>query len=122
MSPPSGTPPAPPQVRKVPRPEWSPVPFPGTRGVDGKVLLSRPELTVAMLRFGPDATIHEHDAEHLIEVVCLEGRGFTSIDGVNARIEAGESVVWPPRHQHRLWTEGSPMLTLMIEHNGPRRL
>lgn len=108
-------------VRSVPGPDWSPLAIPGCRNVDGKVLMGQEELTVAMLRFSADATIHEHEADHEIEVVCLEGGGFTSVDGIEALIREGETVHWPARHPHRLWTRGFPMVTLMIEHPGEYR-
>jgi quercetin dioxygenase-like cupin family protein len=101
--------------------EWSPLPLEGCRNVDAKVLVSQNELTVAMLRFSAAATIHEHEADHETEVVCLEGSGFTSIDGIAAPIKAGETVHWPRGHPHRLWTEDVPMLALMIEHPPPYR-
>ena len=108
-----------PEVRPVPRAEWSLLNAPGCRNVDGKVLVAETEVTVAMLRFSPDATIEEHEADHGTEVVCLEGNGFTSVDGLAAEIHTGESVHWPARRPHRLWTEGSLMVTLMVEHPRP---
>ena len=100
----------------MPRPEWSPLPYDGCRDVDGKTLLAQEGLFVAMLRFGKDATIHEHPADHDVDVVCLEGRGRTSVGEEQSDIEAGQRVRWPANEQHRLWTEGEEMLTLMIEH------
>jgi len=110
-----------PAVRAVPRAEWSPLPMPGARGVDAKVLVQEREVTVAMLRLGPDAAVPEHQADHETEVVCLEGNGFTSVDGLAAEIHAGESVNWPAGRRHALWTESSLMLALMVEHPRPYR-
>ncbi len=106
-------------VQPVPRPEWSPVPREGCRGVEGKVLLRRERLAVAMLRFAPEATIDEHAAAWEIDVVCLEGEGMTSVDGEAAPLRAGQRVRWPAHRQHRLWTEGQTMVTLMLEHLPP---
>lgn len=103
------------QIEDVPRPEWSPLPHPGCRGVDGKVLLRRDGLAIAMLRFGPRATIHEHAASHMIEVVCLEGNGWTSVGDERVMIAAGKKVRWPANRPHRLWTEDSTMVTLMVD-------
>ena len=50
-----------------------------------------------------------------IVALCLEGEGFTSVGGEEAPIQAGRQAHWPPNVPHRLWTEGSTMLTLMIE-------
>ena len=50
-------------VRPVQRPEWSPLPYEGCVGVDGRVLVREERFFVAMLRFGPHGTIHEHAGE-----------------------------------------------------------
>ncbi|HVD01060.1 MAG TPA: cupin domain-containing protein [Candidatus Dormibacteraeota bacterium] len=105
-----------PEVLPVPRGEWTPLNAPGCRNVEGRVFVAESELSVAMLRFGPDATINEHQADHETEVVCLEGSGFTSVAGREAEIRAGQRVNWPAQRPHRLWTAGSPMVTLMVEH------
>ncbi len=41
---------------------------------------------------------------------------MTSVDGKETTIRAGQRVHWPAHRRHRLWTEGSEMMTLMIEH------
>jgi quercetin dioxygenase-like cupin family protein len=105
-----------PEIRPVPRSAWSPLPYEGCLNVEGKVLLSLPHLSIAMLRFAPGGTIHEHSADIDIDVICLEGRGMTSLDGQSAPFQAGEQVRWPRGVQHRLWTTESNMTTLMVEH------
>jgi quercetin dioxygenase-like cupin family protein len=108
-----------PQVHDWPRPEWTPVPRPGVVGVAMRLLdYTEGVQLIAQLRFDPNATIDEHDAPYPIDVYCLEGSGFTSIDGVAEPISAGQSVHWPADTMHCVWTEGSRMLTLMHEHIG----
>lgn len=80
------------------------------------MLLSLEVVHLALLRFEPDATIDEHAADHPVDVICLEGEGMTSVDGVPASLTEGEGVFWPAGVSHRLWTEGSTMMTLMVEH------
>ena len=48
-----------PEIRPVPRPEWTPLAAPGTSNVEGKVLLVLDNLTVAVspLRFAPDGYV-----------------------------------------------------------------
>jgi quercetin dioxygenase-like cupin family protein len=101
----------------VPRPEWSPLPFDGCRNVQGKVLLRRPGLSLALLAFGPGGTIHEHPAAIEIDVVCLDGAGFTSVGDVAFPLRAGETIRWPAGRPHRLWTETTTMTTLMVEYH-----
>ena len=100
------------------RPEWTPLPFEGCVNVEAKGLGSFEGGSVAMLRFGRQATIHEHPAPFPIDVFCLEGEGMTSVGGESAAIKAGQRVRWPAGQPHRLWTEESEMVTLMLEHSG----
>ena len=102
-------------IRPVPRPEWSPLPYEGCVGVDGKVLVREDDFFIAMLRFGEHATIHEHPGPNDTIVVCLEGEGLTSVAGEVATLRAGEQARWPKDVTHRLWTERSTMVTLMVE-------
>lgn len=102
-------------VGPVPRPEWARVPDPDAHGVESKELLDQDDVFLALLRFAENATIHEHAAPHEITAICLEGRGFTSVGGESAPLRAGERVVWPMNAPHRLWTEDSTMVTLMVE-------
>ncbi len=108
-------------VQSIPRPSWTPLPYEGCYGVEGKALLSLDHLGIAMLRFGPNASIHEHPAEIEIDVICLEGEGMTSVGSEKAPLRAGERVRWPAGAPHRLWTEGHEMLTLMVEHSQSQR-
>jgi quercetin dioxygenase-like cupin family protein len=103
------------EPQQVPRPDWSPVPRPGCLDVDGRVLLVRDGLVVAMLRFAPQATIDEHAAGHEVDVICLEGEGFVSIEDRVNSFAAGQWLTWPADRVHRLWTADSGMVTLMIE-------
>jgi quercetin dioxygenase-like cupin family protein len=103
------------EPQSVPRPDWSPVPRPGCVNVDGRVLLARDGLLLAMLRFAPEATIDEHAASHEIDVICLEGEGFVSIEDRVNSFAAGQSITWPAGRIHRLWTADHGMITLMAE-------
>ena len=104
------------QAEWVKRPQWSPLPYDGCTGVEGKVFLELAHLALAMLRFQPHATIHEHAAPFDIDVVCIEGSGYTSVNGNAASLHAGQKIRWPADYAHRLWTESDTMITLMVEH------
>lgn len=97
------------------RPEWTPLPYEGCVNVEAKGLGHFEVGSLAMLRFGIQATIHEHPAPFPIEVYCLEGSGMTSVAGESAPLQAGQRVRWPAGEPHRLWTEDSEMITLMLE-------
>jgi quercetin dioxygenase-like cupin family protein len=103
------------EPQPVPRPDWSPLPQAGCVNVDGRVLLVRDGIGLSMLRFAPRGTIHEHAAPHDVDVICLEGEGFISVeDRVNA-FAAGQWMTWPAGRVHRLWTADRGMITLMVE-------
>ena len=98
----------------VKRSEWTPLPQDGCRNVEGKVLLDEPQVGVAVLRFGPDGTIHEHAGDTDCYVVCIEGSGHTSLADERAEIRAGEKTFWPAGVMHRLWTTDAEMITVMV--------
>jgi quercetin dioxygenase-like cupin family protein len=83
----------------------------------GKVLVRGDDFFIAMLRFEPDGTVHEHPGPTDTYVMCIEGEGWTSVAGECAQIRAGELVRWPKDVPHRLWTERTQMTTLMYERN-----
>jgi quercetin dioxygenase-like cupin family protein len=83
--------------------------------VDGKVLVDEPDFFIAMLRFEPGGTIHEHPGPSDTLVMCIEGSGWTSVAGERTQLHAGELVRWPRATPHRLWTERTGMTTLMYE-------
>lgn len=104
------------QIDTIPHKEWAPLEREGCVNVQVMPLLKRDHLALAMLRFGQEATIDEHPADFEIDVICLEGAGFTSVGDEQAPIFAGDRVHWPARKPHRLWTADSEMITLMVEH------
>jgi quercetin dioxygenase-like cupin family protein len=104
-------------IRPFPRPGWDPLPAEGCVGVVGRVLVREDDFFVAQLRFSEHSTVHEHPGENDTIVVCLEGEGFTSVAGEVAHLGEGQQVRWPKGIPHRLWTENSTMVTLMVEAN-----
>lgn len=103
-------------IQRFVREQREPLPFEGCRSVDGKVLLVQEGLSLALLRFAENATIHKHPAPFPVDVVCLEGSGRVTVGDDEATLSAGERVRWPADVPHRLWTEDTTMLTLMVEH------
>ncbi len=102
-------------IRPFPRLGWDPLPE--SVGIVGRVLVREDErFFVAQLRFSEQAATTEHAGERDAIVVCLEGEGFTSVAGETVPLHEGQQVRWPKGISHRLWTEGSTMTTLMIEH------
>jgi quercetin dioxygenase-like cupin family protein len=108
-----------PEITSLPRFIWTPLQHRGCQRVEARGLLRLDDLALAMLRFQPGGTIHEHPADIDIDVICLEGWGMTSVGGVAAPLKAGERVHWPAGVPHRLWAEEAAMVTLMVEHIAP---
>jgi quercetin dioxygenase-like cupin family protein len=79
------------------------------------VLVRTDDFFLAMLRFEPGGTIHEHPGPQDTFVACIDGAGWTSVARERAQINAGQVVRWPKDVPHRLWTEGTTMTTLMLE-------
>ncbi len=101
-------------IRPIPRPGWDPLP--DSVGIVGRVLVREEEFFVAQLCFSEHAAITEHPGERDTIVVCIEGEGFTSVAGETAELRDGQQVRWPRDIPHGLWTEGSTMTALMVEH------
>jgi quercetin dioxygenase-like cupin family protein len=108
-------------IEEMPRPRWTRVPRQGTVGVVGRVMLNRAGIAIANLRFTLNATIDEHAAPFEVDVICVAGEGFVSVGTETSRFRAGERVVWPAGVNHRLWTEGTEMETLMVERHRQRK-
>jgi quercetin dioxygenase-like cupin family protein len=102
-------------IEQMPRLNWEPLRRPGTVGVTYRVMLQRAGIAVANLKFASNATIDEHSASIEIDVLCVDGEGFVSVGNESSPFRAGQRVVWPAGVNHRLWTEGASMETLMIE-------
>jgi quercetin dioxygenase-like cupin family protein len=105
-------------ITSVKIPEWTPPPMEGFVNIEGKVFLDEPDVGVAMLRFGRNASFPEHEGDTDNWVVCVEGHGFTRVGGEVAAIHAGQKVFWPKGVPHQLFTEDSEMTTLMVHPRG----
>lgn len=102
-------------IERSPRPDWQPLPRPGSHGVDVRVHLITESVAIAELRFAPHATVDEHPGERPAHVVCLSGEGFVSLGADVSPFRAGDRIFWPAGISHRLWTTDRPMGTLMVE-------
>lgn len=102
-------------VEAQPKPNWAVLPRPGCKNVEFRVLLGKDKLSIANLKFAENATIDKHAAPFEIDVLCIAGSGYTSIDDTSFPIAAGETIRWPAGKMHCLWTEDTTLETLMIE-------
>jgi quercetin dioxygenase-like cupin family protein len=103
------------EPQEHPNSQWRQLGRAGAINVQARQLLARDGLAVAMLRLDAEATIDEHAAPHEIDVVCLEGEGFISVEDKVYTFQAGQTLTWPAGRLHRLWTAERGMVTLMVE-------
>lgn len=91
---------------------------PGTTGVRGQVIHSDARGVVSELAFGRRATIEPHTNPNTTWFVVIEGGGYVQVGDEQARIAAGEAVLWPADLVHGAWTEHSEMRAFVIEFAG----
>ena len=70
---------------------------------------------VAELALKPNASIAPHTHPSLAYFLVIEGGGFVRVGDEQARVAAGEAVVWPPNVVHSAWTELTPMRAIIVE-------
>ncbi len=88
---------------------------PGTTGVSGSVVESGPHATIAELAFARGASVHPHANRNATWFLVIEGGGFVRVGDQQARVGAGEAVMWPAGEVHAAWTELSEMRAIVVE-------
>ena len=88
---------------------------PGSRNLQGQVIHSDANGVIAELAFGRNAAIAPHSNPSTTWFVVIEGGGFVQVGEEQARVAAGEAVLWPPGIVHAAWTEQSPMRAFVVE-------
>jgi quercetin dioxygenase-like cupin family protein len=71
---------------------------------------------VVELHFEPGGEMWEHNADHPILFIVINGKGRVRIDGQEAEMQAGEVVLWPTGKMHKAWAEDVPFTALAIEY------
>jgi hypothetical protein len=70
---------------------------------------------IAEVALKANAAIAPHSNPNLTYFVVIEGGGFVRVGDEQARVAAGEAVVWPPDVVHAAWTEHTPMRAIVVE-------
>lgn len=91
---------------------------PGTRGVQGQVIHGDSRGQVAELALARYAFIEPHTNPNTTLFVVIEGGGFVRVGEEQARVAAGEAVIWPAGVLHGAWTELSEMRAIVVEFEG----
>lgn len=70
---------------------------------------------IAEVALKSNASIAPHSNPNLAYFLVIEGGGFVRVGDEQARVAAGEAVVWPPDVVHSAWTEHTPMRAIVVE-------
>jgi quercetin dioxygenase-like cupin family protein len=92
---------------------------PGSTGVAGQVIHADARGTVSELAFARRGAIEPHASPNSTWFVVIEGGGMVEVGDEQARVAAGEAILWPADVPHAAWTELSEMRALVVELSGP---
>jgi quercetin dioxygenase-like cupin family protein len=87
----------------------------GSRNIQGQVIHSDGQGVISELAFGRNAAIQPHSNPNTTWFVVIEGGGFVQVGEEQARVAAGEAVLWPSGLVHGAWTEQVPMRAIVVE-------
>jgi quercetin dioxygenase-like cupin family protein len=91
---------------------------PGTVGIAGQVIHSDRRGVVSELAFGRAGRIHPHSNPNTTWFVVIEGGGWVAVGEDQARVFAGEAVLWPADIVHAAWTDVTEMRAIVVEFAG----
>jgi quercetin dioxygenase-like cupin family protein len=91
---------------------------PRTTGVAGQVIHSDARGTITELAFARRASVEPHSNPNTTWLVVIEGGGWVQVGDEQARVAAGEAVLWPADVVHGAWTELSEMRAFVVEYAG----
>ncbi len=92
---------------------------PGTTGLSGTAIHADARGVIAELAFARGARIEPHSNPNATWFIVIEGGGYVSVGEDQARIAAGEAVLWPPDVDHSAWTDYAEMRAIVVEFAAP---
>jgi len=81
------------------------------------IILHEKSIAVVELHFEPGGEMWEHEADHPILFVVIEGKGYVRVDGEETEIKAGQAILEPPGKLHKAWAGAVPFTAIVIEYN-----
>lgn len=92
---------------------------PGTKNVEGQVIMHDDRAVVSELAFGRYAMITTHaNPGNTALFIVISGAGWVQVGEERARVNHGEAVVWPPGELHGAYTDGTEMRAIIVELSG----
>ncbi len=71
--------------------------------VVSKTLVQNSSISMTLFSFEKDEEISTHESSGDAMVICLDGKGKITIDGVEHIISEGETIVMPAHHPHAVY-------------------
>ena len=87
----------------------------GTHNVQAALIDSGHGGVIVELALGRHATIEPHSNPNTTWFVVIEGGGFVTVGSDQARVFAGEAILWPADVPHGATTELSEMRAIVVE-------
>ena len=91
---------------------------PGTVGIAGQTIHVDRRGLISELAFGRNGRIHPHSNPNTTWFVVIEGGGWVAVGEDQARVFAGEAVLWPAGVPHAAWTDVTEMRAIVVEFSG----
>ena len=92
---------------------------PGTKNVEGQVIMHDDRAVVSELAFGRYAMIAPHtNPENTALFIVISGAGWVQVGDERERVNHGEAVVWPAGELHGAYTDGTEMRAIVVELSG----
>ena len=79
-----------------------------------KTLIQNDAVSITLFAFDKDEEISTHESGGDAMVLCLDGVGKITIDGVEYILRAGESIVMPARHPHAVYAQEQYKMLLTV--------
>ena len=80
--------------------------------VVSKTLAQNEALSITLFAFDKGEEISTHESGGDALVLCLDGKGEVTIDGVKHELSAGEAILMPARHPHAVY--GKEQFKMML--------
>ena len=79
-----------------------------------KTLAQNSALSITLFSFAKGEEISTHESGGDAFVICLDGVGKITIDGVDYLLREGESIVMPAGHPHAVYGEEAFKMLLVV--------
>lgn len=82
--------------------------------VVSKTLAQNNALSITLFAFDKDEEIGTHESGGDAFVICLDGVGKITIDGIDYELHEGESIVMPAKHPHAVYGKEQFKMLLIV--------